>query len=211
MIRKMAVMLAVSLFPALALAEPTVYGGLNIATSNGHISMTDVSGNRVPFDLRGVLGGLFVGMGSELVPHGWLAAELGGYFDSARTGTKNVTAAGGSTTGRFRIRHGWHGSLVPGLLFTPQYMLYGRIGLGQARFEYKQPIPPSGASSVTDNTLVAGMIYGAGFQFQLNYDWHLRIEYDRLVYHHFTTFNNRVSPTDNQLHLGLVYGFGMPT
>jgi len=208
MTRKIAALLVFLAWPLQALADMHPYMGLDVAASSGHISMTDVSGKRTGFGTSGMLGGAFIGVGSLIVPHFWLAGEVMGDFSSSRSGTKNIRAAGHASTGRFRARYGYTVSLIPGYRFSELFMLYARFGIGQTRFAYTQSVPPATASGSTDSNPVGGAVFGVGVQFRLGPAFHLRGEYDREVYRHFTTFGNRAMPVENQFHLGLLYDFG---
>lgn len=189
--------------PLLAMAKASPYAGLELAQTQGSVTLYDVLGVRNHFSNSGTDGGVFFGVGTEFIRHLWLALEVNGDFSSDRTPTQAINISGGTSTGRLRTRYTYGVNLLPGIRFS-RFMVFGRGGVLQSSFEFRQPSPPAGSNGITDQTLARGSIYGGGLQIRITDMFHLRGEYDRVVYYHFSSFNNRISVVDRQIRLGFL-------
>lgn len=78
-------------------------------------------------------------------------------------------------------------SLIPGIMLTPDTMIYGRLGLQANRFN------DSGSTQFGDQL-------GLGAQTKISKKWDVRAEY--------ISVSNVATKRDSQLLTGLVYNFG---
>ena len=204
MARKIALVLAFLVYPLLA--EAVVfhpYAGLDVGLAQGDVALYDAIGVRHHFSNNGSDGGMAAGIGLLAKEHFWLAGELRGDFSSERTATQTISTGTGTSGAKLRMRYTYGASLVPGI-WIARVMLFGRIGVLQSSFTLKEYTPPPGSDGTTDVTLARGEVYGAGIQFRAIQNFHIRTEYDRVIYNRFSSFTNRVSLTDNQIRLGLL-------
>lgn len=139
----------------------------------GSVGVTDLGYNQIDKVKAGAIGKLFGGYGrmfGDSLKY-YLGGELN--FDLA------------SYPNHSNINYALGASIIPGLMLTPNTMIYGRLGLQANRFNY------SGAQF--------GNQLGLGVQTKLSKNWDARVEYISV---------SNISPNrDSQMLVGLVYNF----
>jgi len=83
-------------------------------------------------------------------------------------------------------------------------MLYGRAGMVKSTIDFTESNPPASSASLTEQNKVGGEIYGAGFAIQLTTAFGIRLEYDKVNYKNFTSFNTRLGISNRQYRFGVL-------
>jgi len=157
------------------------------------------SGNPV-LSANGFQGSIFAGYGRYF---GWfyIAGELLANYTEAQTHFST-----GPYNTNISLRTSYGASLLPGIRLGDQSLLYGR--LGYIRTYLKSVEGGTTAGNATDSNWENGADLGVGVETLLIGNLSLRAEYNHIFYNAFTTpLSTRISPSNNQFVLGLVYHF----
>ncbi len=158
----------------LTFAEGKSYVGGSVGVTN--LGYTQYKNGKLE---AGAIGKLFGGYGStfgesrKFYLGGELNFDLASYPNNALTSSTNYALGA---------------SLIPGIMLTPDTMIYGRLGLQANRFDG------------SGNSIQFGDQLGLGAQTKISKKWDVRAEY--------ISVSNVATKRDSQLLTGLVYNFG---
>lgn len=117
------------------------------------------------------------------------------------------------STAYYRLRHNWGLSVLPGYLFTPSTLFYGRLGYSVAYFN----ISSADISLSNVNQNLSGINFGVGINQALNQQIAVRMEYNQVHYQSTSTTsfdpvgnvtkNTNIAPTVGQVEFALLYRF----
>jgi outer membrane immunogenic protein len=206
-------------------ALPTLGAGLYVGGQVGYESMRahryqelTVAGSTLNIsdsaNASGWIGGLFVGYGMMLNPTIYLGAELAGNWSGANgTTSANLTGAAAlNDSMHTEVNHNISLSLMPGYKLASNLLSYVRLGWNWASLTEKVSVFSADTLNTTGSKTSAstGFVLGLGMEALLVDNWSVRGEYNHTWYNDFTVSNaltgtDRVTPSDNQYSLGLVY------
>lgn len=120
---------------------------------------------------------------------------------------------GSFATTSYKMRYSYSVSLLPGFLWTPCTLFYGRLGYAWGNFQTST----SDISLANVNRTLNGPRYGLGIKQQVYQNFSVRVEYSQIYYRstHFTTFDpnssvtkrTNITPSTGQTEFSLVYDF----
>lgn len=155
---------------------------------------------------QGFAGGLFLGYGMMMNDWFYFGGEIVGNWTSA---DENFSTTDTSTyTNKFEADYNYGIALYPGVKMTDATLTFVKLGWNWANVETKETV--TGAANGKKSETVNGFALGVGMETLLMDDWSLRGEFSHTFYSDFRTggvYNTRVSPSDNQAMLGLIYHF----
>jgi len=181
-----------------------------------NVNLTDSVGNNMnqnpALNATGWMGGLFGGYGQYMTNSNiYLGGELFANLSNAST-TQTVTgsAAGGGAANYYTNTsgNGSYGiSFIPGVKITNNTLLYVRGGYIRTKFEVKESTSTGFSSS--NNNWQNGWNYGVGLESAIYDNWSVRTEYTHANFSSYTisASGTKVTPSDNQVMLGLLYHF----
>lgn len=164
----------------------------------------------------GWVGGLMAGYGTVLNNWFYLGAEVFGSFSDAEgTTAANIAGPGALTDNITTTVHGSYGiGLLPGVKIAENYLGYIRLGWNRANLREQVNVIVPGVlnQTATRSNNSNGFVFGVGMEALLVDNWSIRGEYNHTWYESFTVTNPiigtcKVTPSDNQYMLGLLYHF----
>lgn len=187
---------------AAAYASP--YIGINTSFNSTEWNVKHASQKTTSYHSDGVSGGVFGGYGEMVNQNLYLGVEGFANINSVNTENKVIDAY--QTTVNLKSTYSYGASILPGIKAGKDTLIYARMGLIKTRFELTQNPAPNfyGAQSTTGNTVTGGQL-GAGVQTGVTKHVDIRGEYVYSAYRSFSAFNNKISPNNNQVNMGLVY------
>ncbi len=192
-----------SISTGIAVAAP--YIGITLGAEAGSWQLRNSAAKNTNFSPKGVHGGIFAGYGDLVSESIYLGGEIFADLSSANTGNHNIDNVG--TTARLRTTYSYGASFIPGVKIGADTMVYAKVGVVRTRFELNQNPSPSIVNYPSENTVTGGQL-GLGVQTGLTKCVALRGEYVYSKYSKFNANSNRISPSNNQFNVGLVYNFG---
>lgn len=175
-------------------------------------------------------GNFFVTNNNHLSGTGFFGSIFGGYAwihqafylaGEAKLDVTNVKSQASNnefihksfSTAYYRMRRDISFSVLPGYLFTPTTLFYGRLGYSLAYFN----VSSSDASLSNMNKNLSGIAFGLGINQALNQQIALRLEYSQVYYQSTSsttldtlssvTKNTNIAPTTGQAEFALIYNF----
>ena len=99
-------------------------------------------------------------------------------------------------------------AFLPGVRFTDDTMAYAKLGWSRAILKTEETVTGTAdANQVNDSSQ---FMFGVGIETLIMNQWSLRTEFNHLYYNSYNTtvpYRTKVSPSDNQFTLGLIYHF----
>lgn len=233
MLKKLLIASAVSVLAlsSTAFAECGPYVGASIGVNDNLNEFRDTvnfgdssRSTRWNFGTRGALLNAFAGYGMAVGCNMWLGAE--GFVNYASNNTNLVSQnfsdidEGTSVSFSYKVRQrwSWGASVLPGLMVLDHTMVYARLGVVQTRFENVASLSIaaeglSASTSANNNKTIWGWQGGVGFQTAISPCVDLRGEYVYTGYRSYNLGRDRfgsakVTPSNDQFNVGLVYKFG---
>jgi outer membrane immunogenic protein len=201
MFKKLLIATAILTSGSVALAG-TPYIGASIGVNNTNLNnKVDSVGLTSNVGGRNPSLGIFAGYGSLINQNIYLGGEV---FANTTTGNTEALTFD-STSIKYETRYTYGASFIPGLMISPQTMVYGRVGVVRGSFNVDAS---TSTASSNDDDSVAGAQAGVGIQTSLIQNLDLRAEYVYSDYRSFTQAGVKVTPTSDQFNLGLVYKIG---
>ena len=184
------------------------YLGGSLGVNQDNMRLRDPTYVYTNFWATGLTGSIFGGFAWSNDQF-YVAGEGFGTELTARSSTKTINTGSGTTSAILRMRYSYGGSILPGLKIktADDMVVYIRLGAVKTRFELHQTVVPSGSTSNISKTTASGGQIGIGVQGYVARAIALRGEYDYSGYRTYTAFNNKITPHDNQLSIGLIYQF----
>ncbi len=207
MLKRIAMACAILITSTCAFAQSSVYYiGADLGLDYGNWKFKDVSGISRTLSANGTFGNLFMGAG-ETYQKLYIGLEIFGNESSTRTDTVVINTSTVQASDKTRMRWTYGLSLLPGIRFSEAALMYIRLSGLRSRFDVHQTVVPSTATSNIDKEMATGGQVGLGFQGTINCNWGFRAEYDYNAYHTFSSFGNKITASDNQVKLGVLYFF----
>jgi hypothetical protein len=185
-----------SLFSANAVASVVPYVGIKLALDSGSWDFHNAADDTFHYGSNGEAIGIFGGLGEVFAQKYYVGGEL--FLNDSSTKTANKVIGLG-TTARLRTTYSFGLSILPGIMLSPDTMLFARAGLVETQFILTQK--PGGEQ----HTLATGGQAGIGLALSLGKNLDLRGEYTYSAYARFSRLGNKVSPRSNELSFGFVY------
>jgi len=193
------------------------YGvGLSRTASFGVPPVVTLTNSR-NLSATGWVGGLFAGYGMYFNNFYYLAGEVFGNGSGASQ-THNFSivdntdgSATSSSSTKVSVDGSWGVSVLPGLKVNDSTLAYVRLGYNQAKLKASETLtvgtlaPFNGSRSKWQG----GFNYGVGMESAVYQNVSLRGEFSHTNYSSFTNSatGTKVSPSDNQYMVGLIYHF----
>jgi opacity protein-like surface antigen len=231
MLKKLAIAIAVSAISSTAFAECGPYVGASIGVNDSlnqyrqTVNLGDATASdKYNFGTRGALLNAFAGYGMAVGCNMWLGGEA--FVNYASNNTNLVSRSfsdiddGISTNFTYKIRQRWSWgvSVLPGLMVLDHTMAYVRLGVVQTRFTNTATFSGidegvNRSFSASKNENVWGWQAGVGLQTAISPCVDLRGEYVYTGYRSYSLGRDefgsaRVTPSNDQFNVGLVYKFG---
>lgn len=191
----------------IASADTLPFIGMDIGYQVPNWRLTDTSNTSINYSNTGVVGDLFVGLGTMINPKFYLALEGFGSEQSTRSSTKNISVNGAPATAMIRSQYSYGASFIPAVQVSHAVRLYGRLGVIRTRFILHQSVVPIGnwhGSTNNRNTATGGQV-GIGIESVVARCLSIRGEYDYSAYRSFRSFGNKIVAKDNLFKVGFVY------
>jgi outer membrane immunogenic protein len=160
----------------------------------------------------GIFGSLFGGY-AVVYSAFYLAGEVNANMSSVTFDSSNYEFLHSSTANtHYRMQYGFGLSILPGYIFTPATLFYGRLGYANGNFN----ISTNDTSLAKTKKNLSGLRFGVGINQSLSQQIAMRMEYSQVNYRSTsfsvvdgtTTKTTSIKPTTGQVEFGLVYKFG---
>lgn len=211
----------------------TLLGNMTTAWSHHFYVGVGAGPEMVDFNSNSVVSSpsnFFVTNNSHLSGTGFFGSIFGGYAwihqafylaGEAKLDVTNVKSQASNnefihqsfSTAYYRMRRDISFSVLPGYLFTPTTLFYGRLGYSLAYFN----ISSTDASLSNMNKNLSGIGFGLGINQALNQQFSLRLEYSQVYYQSTSSTtldrlsnvqkNTNIAPTTGQAEFALLYHF----
>ena len=185
-----------TLFSASIIAAPVPYVGIKLALDSGSWDFHNAADNTFHYGSNGAAIGIFGGLGQIVAQKYYVGGEL--FLNDSSTKTANKVIGLG-TTAKLRTTYSFGFSVLPGIMLSPDTMLFARAGLVETQYTLSQK--PGGEQ----NTLATGGQAGIGLALSLGKNLDLRGEYTYSAYARFSSLGSKISPRSNELSFGFVY------
>jgi outer membrane immunogenic protein len=185
------------------------YDSYRMRQSVGLASATASMTQNPALNATGWVGGLFAGYGQYVNNNFYLGAEIFGDISNAST-TQTVTATGTAGTGSYYTNTSVKGTygidVIPGVKINNNTLLYLKGGYIRTKIRINETSTIGGLNS-TNNNWQGGWNYGVGAESSLYDNWSVRTEYTHANINAYTisASQTRVTPSDNQVMLGIIY------
>lgn len=194
-----------------AFADGAYVGGA-LGLSSNTFKLNDAASQTTNFQKDELTIGGLAGYGSTFNDILYLGGEAFLNGGSATTSTKTID--NGSQTAKLTSTYNYGIDFVPGIKVTPSTMIYGKVGLSEARFKLTENLAPgftSGVAGTSSENRLGGRL-GLGAQTDVSTNFAVRGEFVHTAYRGFTEpsnagFQNRITPKTNTATIGLVYKF----
>lgn len=186
-------------------ADAAPYVGASLGWNNNNYNLKNSAGTTsTNFNANGATGGIFAGVGAKVNQSIYLGGEAFVNGGSMTSSNKSTDAFG--TTDKINKTYSYGLDFVPGLMVTDTTKVYAKAGVVRSRFKLTQTAGVgSGLTTGSASTTVTGGRLGLGVQTEVNKSFDVRGDFVHTAYNSFTTYGNKVKPSDNELTLGLVY------
>lgn len=186
-------------------ADAAPYVGASLGWNNNTFNLKNSTGSTsTNFNANGLTGGVFGGVGAKVNQNIYLGGEA--FVNGGSMTSTNKTTDTFGTTDKLNKTYSFGLDFVPGIMVTDTTKVYAKAGVVRSRFKLTQNAGVgSGLTSGSTSTSATGGRLGLGVQTEVNKSFDVRGEFVHTAYSSFTTYGNKIKPSNNELTLGLVY------